>query len=427
MSFVDFPYGREYLQLDIPEKRDAGVLTAKLHEYIPTKLPEEMVEDALMHPNGTLPLRELAKGKNKIVILASDHTRPVPSKIIAPLMLSEIRKGNPAAEVCFLIATGCHRNITREELIEKFGASIVENENIYVHDCDTDDMLVRFGTLPSGGELVINRLAVEADLLLAEGFIEPHFFAGFSGGRKSVMQGVASRRTVLYNHNAAFIADPHARTGVLEDNPIHKDMLWAARKAGLDFICNVVINAKKEVVYAVAGDVEAAHCEGREFLKSQCVVEKTPADIVITTNGGYPLDQNVYQSVKGMTAAEATVNKGGVIIMLSKANDGHGGEAFYRTFKNQKDLGSLMQQFLSTPADKTIVDQWQSQILARVLLHATVIYVSDIADEVVKDFHMIPAHSLSEAVALADKILLEKGKKEAKILSIPDGVSVIVQ
>lgn len=427
MPFVNFPYGRESLQLNIPDERNAGILLAKSHEYIPLKTPFELVEDALIHPIDSLPLCELAKGKQKIVILASDHTRPVPSKIIAPLMLREIRKGNPDAKISFLIATGCHRDITREELVEKFGKSIVEKETIYVHNCDDKEMLVNLGTLPSGGELIINRLAVEADLLLAEGFIEPHFFAGFSGGRKSVLPGIASRKTVLYNHNATFIADPNARTGVLENNPIHADMLWAARQANLAFICNVVINSEKEVIYAVAGDVESAHRQGREFLKELCMVEKTPADIVITTNGGYPLDQNIYQSVKGMTAAEATVNKDGVIIMLAKANDGHGGESFYKTFKDCSDLNALLQQFIETPADKTVVDQWQSQIFVRVLLHATVIYVSDAPDEMIKDFHMTPAHSLQDAVQLADKILLKQGKTAGKILSIPDGVSVIVQ
>ena len=427
MAFVNFPYGREYLQLDIPDERNAGILLAKSHEYIPPKSPQELVEDALIHPIDSLPLCELAKGKQKIVILASDHTRPVPSKIIAPLMLREIRKGNPSADITFLIATGCHRDITREELTEKFGESIVQNEKIYVHNCDDNEMMINLGTLPSGGNLIVNRLAAEADLLLAEGFIEPHFFAGFSGGRKSVLPGIASRETVLYNHNAAFIADPNARTGMLEQNPIHTDMLWAARTAGLAFICNVVINSKKEVIYAVAGDVESAHRQGREFLKDLCMVKKIPADIVITTNGGYPLDQNIYQSVKGMTAAEATVKKDGVIIMLAKANDGHGGESFYRTFKNCKDLHALLQRFLETPADKTVVDQWQSQIFVRVLLHATVIYVSDAEDEMIRDFHMIPAHSLQDAIQLADQILLKQGKTSGKILSIPDGVSVIVQ
>ena len=145
---------------------------------------------------------------------------------------------------------------------------------------------------------------MEADLLVAEGFIEPHFFAGFSGGRKSILPGIASRKTVIYNHNAEFIASDRARTGIVDGNPIHIDMPYAARAAHLAFICNVVINSDKEVIYAVSGDVDQAHIAGREFLSSKCKVDAVMSDIVISTNGGYPLDQNIYQAVKGMTAAE---------------------------------------------------------------------------------------------------------------------------
>lgn len=427
MPIIKFPYGKEYLIADIPENRYAGTLVSDMHEYKPEKSQQELVAEALANPVGTPGLCELARGKKKVVIIASDHTRPVPSKIIAPLMLSEIRKGNPDADIAFLISTGCHRGTKREELIEKFGEEIVRNEKICIHDCDDAANLVKLGKLPSGGDLVINRMAAEADLLVAEGFIEPHFFAGFSGGRKSVLPGIASRQTVIYNHNAAFINDPHARTGILENNPIHRDMLYAARAAKLAFICNVVINSEKEVIYAAAGEVELVHKKGREFLSSHCQVSRIPSDIVITTNGGYPLDQNIYQAVKGMTAAEATVNEGGVIIMVAKSNDGHGGESFYRTFKNQKDLNQMMIQFLETPPEQTIIDQWQSQIFARVLMHSTVIYVSDAADEMVRDLHMIPAHSIEEAIGIADQILATKGIQKAQILAIPDGVSVIVK
>ena len=291
-----------------------------------------------------------------------------------------------------------------------------------MHDCDYSEM-VNVGKLPSGGNLILNKIAIDADLLIAEGFIEPHFFAGFSGGRKSVMPGIAGRETVIYNHNAEFIAHPCARTGIVEDNPIHNDMLYAARMAKLAFICNVVINSNKEAIFAVAGDVEEAHAVGRTFLSHNCQVERAPADIVITTNGGYPLDQNIYQAVKGMTAAEATVHKGGVIIMLARSNDGHGGEEFYRTFSEEKDLDRMLQTFLQTPKEKTRVDQWQSQIFARVLKHATVIYVSDASDEVVSNLHMIPAKTIKEAITKAESIL---HNPLATITAIPDGIAVMV-
>ncbi|MEQ2442524.1 nickel-dependent lactate racemase [Pseudoflavonifractor sp. CLA-AP-H29] len=422
MPVIQFPYGKETLSIDIPQERLSAVLTSEMHDYKPELSQEELVCQALEHPIGTPKLSVMAEGKKKVVVIASDHTRPVPSKIIMPQMLAEIRKGNPDADITILISTGCHRETTKEELINKFGPEIVEKEKIVVHDCD-DPTQVSLGKLPSGGELIIDRLAVETDLLVAEGFIEPHFFAGFSGGRKSILPGIASRKTVIYNHNAEFIASDRARTGIVDGNPIHIDMLYAARAAHLAFICNVVINSDKEVIYAVSGDVDQAHIAGREFLSSKCKVDAVMSDIVISTNGGYPLDQNIYQAVKGMTAAEATVKEGGVIIMMAKSNDGHGGAEFYKTFKEEKDLKRMMATFLATPKDQTRIDQWQSQIFARLLMRATVIYISDAPDDMVSDLHMIPAHSLEEALKKAEEIV---GNPNASICAIPDGVSVIV-
>ncbi|MBP3736289.1 MAG: nickel-dependent lactate racemase [Lachnospiraceae bacterium] len=419
---LSFPYGKEFLNLDIADERVQGVLVSNLHHYTAEKDPLSLVEDALANPIGSKKLSELAKGKKNIVLIASDHTRPVPSKVIIPPMLREIREGNPDADITILISTGCHRGTTRQELIDKFGEEIVEREKIVVHDCDNSP-LVHIGTLPSGGDLIINRLVVDADLVCAEGFIEPHFFAGFSGARKSILPGIASRTTVLANHCSEFIADPHARTGILEGNPIHKDMVWAARTAKLAFICNVVINAEKQAIFAVAGDMEEAHRAGCDFLSSLCKVDARPADIVITTNGGYPLDQNIYQAVKGMTAAEATVKHGGVIIMMAKSNDGHGGEHFYHQMADEPDIEKTLATFLSRGRNETVPDQWQTQIFIRVLQRASVIYISEAPDEMVKGLHMIPAHSLEEAMQKAEEIV---GKKDATVTAIPDGVSVMV-
>ena len=323
MKRFDLPYGRGTISLSLPERRVKAVLESHLHTYHPDLGEEELVNAALESPEGSPRLSQLAKGKHNVVMIASDHTRPVPSRHIIPAMLREIREGNPEADITILIATGCHRAPTREELIQKFGEEIAGREKIVIHSCEDSEDFVSLGTLPSGGELILNRMAVEADLLCAEGFIEPHFFAGFSGGRKSVLPGVAARKTVLANHCSAFIDSPYARTGIIEGNPIHRDMIYAAKKAGLAFIVNVVINQKKEIIHAVAGDCDLAHKKGVSFLNDWCRTPAVPADIVVSTNGGYPLDQNIYQSVKGMTAAEVTVKEGGVIIMLSKAADGH--------------------------------------------------------------------------------------------------------
>ncbi|MGN0850952.1 MAG: nickel-dependent lactate racemase [Candidatus Ornithospirochaeta sp.] len=420
---LHFPYGKETLSIDIDDKNLKGVLVSSLHDYKSQKSPKDLVEEALMNPIGSERLSKLSEGKKKVVLICSDHTRPVPSKVIVPPMLREIRKGNPDAEVTIVISTGCHRATTREELIAKFGEEIVEKENIVIHKAD-ESPVTFLGILPSGGELLINSIVAEADLVCSEGFIEPHFFAGFSGSRKSILPGVASRTTVLANHCSEFIASPYSRTGILEGNPIHRDMVWAARKAKLAFICNVVINSEKEPIYAVAGDVEKAHEEGCRFLSSLCRVKAATADIVISTNGGYPLDQNIYQAVKGMTAAEATVREGGVIIMLAASNDGLGGDDFYHQMADEKDIHKTMALFLSRGRNETVPDQWQTQIFLRILMKATVVYVSSAPDGIVEDLHMVPAHSLEEALEKARKIV---GKADATITAIPDGVSVIVE
>ena len=423
MAEIKFPYGKEYLTAHIPDDRLQAVLVSDLHHYKAPLSPAALVEEALAAPVGSAPLHELSRGKKNIVIIASDHTRPVPSKILIPPMLREIRRGSPDADITILIATGCHRDTTRQELIDKFGEEIVNREHIVCHDCTAADDLVTIGTLPSGGTLQINRLAAEADLLVSEGFIEPHFFAGFSGGRKSVLPGVAGRASVLANHCSEFIAHPKARTGILDGNPIHADMLWAAKAAGLSFIVNVVIDQNKQPIFAVAGDVEEAHAAGCSFLSSLCRVKADSCDIVISTNGGYPLDQNIYQAVKGMTAAEAAVRDGGVIIMLAKSNDGHGGAHFYEQLSSEPDIAKTMQCFLDRGRNETEPDQWQTQIFIRVLQKATVIYVSDAPDDMVRGLHMRPAHSLKEALALAEDILKNPN---AGVTAIPDGVSVMV-
>ena len=423
MANIKFPFGKEFLEYNFDDNRLLGVLESSIEEYKPLGTAEELVKSAMENPIGSPKLSELAKGKKNIVIIASDHTRPVPSKVIIPPMLREIKEGNPDAEITILIATGCHRGTTRDELVSKFGEDIVNSVNIYVHDCDEREKLVNLGKLPSGGDCEVNSIAVNADLLVAEGFIEPHFFAGFSGGRKSVLPGVCGRKTVLANHCGEFIADPHARTGILEGNPIHNDMLWAAKTAGLCYVVNVVLNAEKEVIYAVAGDTFEAHKKGVEFLREQCGAKAQPADIVLTTNGGYPLDQNVYQSVKGMTAGEATVKDGGVIIMIAKCNDGVGGDHFYHQMADEKDLNKIMDEIMSRGRLETLPDQWMTQILSRILLRASVIYISEMDDKTVSDMHMIPAHSIDEAMTKAYEIL---GRNDCTVTAIPDGVAVMV-
>lgn len=422
MPGIRFFYGASHLECDIPAERLAGVLVPRAHETPPKEAATDIVRQALENPIGSERLCDLAKGRKNVVLLASDHTRPVPSKAIFPPMAEEIRRRNPGVPITILIATGCHRPPTRDELAAKFGAEVCDAFPIAVHDCATSPV-TRIGTLPSGGELRINTLAAEADLLVAEGFIEPHFFAGFSGGRKSVFPGVTTRESVLGNHCAAFIAHPCARTGILDGNPIHNDMVHAAGVAKLAFITNVVIDSEKTVLRAFAGHYDAAHRAGAAFVRELSAVPAIPADIVITTNGGHPLDQNIYQAVKGMTAAEATCREGGVIIIAARCGDGHGGEDFYAAFKNERNVEAIMDAIMARSMYETVPDQWESQIFARILRRFPVIMVTEADKTLVEDMHMRHAPNLEAAIAMADAIL---GHNRGTITAIPDGIGVIV-
>ena len=427
MHTFNLPFGKEKIKLELPEEQVAGVLVSHAHEYKAPKSEAELVADALANPIGSPKLSDLAKGKKNCVIISSDHTRPVPSHVIMPQLLAELRKGNPDIDITILIATGMHRATTKEELIAKYGKEIAEHEKFVIHVSRNDEDMVSIGTLPSGGDCRINKLAANADLLISEGFIEPHFFAGMSGGRKSVLPGIASKVTVLANHCSEFINGPHARTGILQGNPIHEDMLYAAKAAKLAFICNVVIDADKKVIAAFAGDREKAHYAGADFEMKLAGVKPVPADIVITTNGGYPLDQNIYQSVKGMTAAEATCKEGGVIIDVSSCSDGHGGEDFYNNLKNAESIQKAMDEILARGRNETVFDQWEAQILMRMLLKFTIIMVTEAPQQMVEDMHMKYAASVDDALAMAKEVLAKKGITDPKITVIPDGVSVIVK
>lgn len=421
---VRLPYHKTFLDVNIPDENFLGILTSKADEYKQSLPQDEIVRNALSNPIGSPTLEELVKGKKEVLIITSDHTRPVPSKITMPILLDTIRRANPNIDIKIMIATGFHRPTTKEEMINKFGEEIVKKETIINHMAFDNDQLEYVGLLPSGGRLYLNKMVCKSELVISEGFIEPHFFAGFSGGRKSILPGVAGATSVMENHCAKFIASPYARTGNLENNPIHKDMLFAAKAANLAFILNVVIDKDKKIINAFSGDSILAHEEGCKFVKQLSSVKAKPADVVISTNGGYPLDQNLYQSVKGMTAAEATCCENGVIIMVAACNDGHGGESFYNNMKSAKSPREILDRLAKVSPEDTAPDQWEFQILSRILDKHTVIFVTDMCDpKMIEDCHMIHAYTVEDAIKQALKL---KGNN-AKITVIPDGVSVIVE
>ncbi len=420
---IEIPHGKGSQTLHVDDSRLRAVLTPT-HEAHAAQDQQELVRAALANPIGSAPLHELAQGKDKIVVITSDHTRPLPSSITLPLYLEEIRRGNPNADITILIATGVHRAPTAEEMRAKYGPAIVDHEKLIIHNASDDSQLTLMGTLPSGGELWLNKLVAGADLVVSEGFVEPHFFAGFSGGRKSILPGVAGRKTVLYNHNAGFIHAPQARQGILTDNPIHRDMAFAAKTAKLAFILNVLLDGDKRIIAAFAGDSVQAHEAACALCLQQTSVPAAEADIVITSNGGYPLDQNIYQCVKGLTAAEACVRAGGVIILSAGLGDGHGGEAFYHWFADRKDADEVMRDIEHVPANETHMDQWQAQILARVQQKAFCIFVAEESNRrMLEDMHMGWAPTVDAALEMATARM----GSTSTVTVIPDGVGVIVK
>jgi nickel-dependent lactate racemase len=420
---IKIPFDEEFLDLVVSREKLQAVLEPKINIRRECLSEKDIVIESLQKPIGSPRLKDLAVNKNKVVIITSDHTRPVPSKITLPLIIEEIRKANEQADITVLVGTGLHRKPTAKELVEKFGVSIVEREKIVVHEAKDRNSLTYCGDLPSGCPLWLNTLALEADLLVAEGFIEPHFFAGFSGGRKSILPGISGEDTIKFNHSALLIDHEASRAGCLEHNLINQDMLMAARKSKLVFILNVVLHEKR-IIASYAGDAQLAHTEGCNFVKKHFAVKAEPADIVITSNGGYPLDQNLYQAVKGITTGEKTCKDGGVIIIAAGCRDGIGGKKFFDILASENSPAKVLNNILAKSPRQTELDQWQAQILARVLVkHKVIVVTKGIEKEMLEKMHLQWAPTLNYAVLLAEKLMGEN----SKITVVPDGIETIIE
>ena len=420
METFSIPYDTSSVELHVSGENLAAVLTARTEEYRPELDEAALVLQALEHPIGTPRLSQLAQGKQKITIVTSDHTRAVPSRITLPLLLEEIRRGNPQADITIFIATGLHRPTTEEEQRRMFGNKIVDQERIVINRAFQQEDFAFVSALPSGAELWVNKEVLNCDLLLCEGFIEPHFFAGFSGGRKSILPGSCNAATVNENHSYRAIASPFAAAGILKGNPIHEDMVYAARKVNTQFILNVALNSRKEIIAAFCGDLEQAHEEGVAFVRSLAQCLPIMGDIVITSNGGYPLDQNLYQSPKAVATAQVCCRERGVIIMCCACRDGIGGENFQRliTYGTPEKIDWLL---AAIPPKESISEQWCAQIYARILRKNPVILVSELPPDLVRQANLIPASTPNEALKLA----YQMAGPSAQVVVIPDGVSVL--
>ena len=410
-------YGKSKLTAKIPDKNLQAVLSTPKH---PSGNETETIRSALCNPVESKRLKELSRNVKSICIISSDHTRPVPRRLTLPLILEELARPAEDYDITVLIATGLHRPMTKEEIDERFGSEITSKCAVINHCAENMDSLKYCGILQTSGRpLYLNRIASECDLLIAEGFIEPHFFAGFSGGRKAVLPGIAGAETIMNNHSPQNIAHPKACMASLDGNPIHEEALEAAGIAKLKFILNVTLNEEKQITGAFAGDMEKAHLAGCLFVKRNMTMPCRQTDIVITSNNGYPLDRNVYQMVKGIDTASSAVRDGGVIIIAGDCIDGIGSESFVRLLHGCSSARELFEKMSSGEAD---IDQWTVQILARILVRNTVILVTDkLTKEAVNGIFMEYAPTLTEALSMA----FEKMGADATVNVIPEGPVVI--
>jgi len=381
------------------------------------------VKRSLNEPIGKERLSDLAAGKESILLIVSDYTRAVPNEKIIPPIIDELEKaGCKREDIAALVANGLHKPISKNELAQFYGSDLFGEIEFVNHDAEDENQLIKLGKTSFKTEVSVNRLIVESDLVIATGLIEPHFFAGYSGGRKSILPGVSGIESICQNHSFRMINHPLARSGVLNGNPIHEDMIEASRMAGLDYILNVIVDRCGRVARAFAGDPIEAHRCGVSFLDDRVKVEvASKADIVITSNGGYPLDRDLYQAVKGMSTAEAIVKNGGTIIILSECIDGigRGHETFYELIAEAKSPDDALERI---KREEPIKDQWQAQVLARILKTANVIVVTrNIKHSIIEDMHMTPASSIDEAVKMA----LRNAGSNGKIIAVPDGPYVI--
>lgn len=419
---VRLEYGRTGLDVELPDK--AVVRTLAYQAAAPIADPAAALRRVLTHPTGTPPLAQLAEGRRDACIVICDITRPVPNEMILRPMLQTLEAAGIARDdISILIATGLHRPNEGDELVEIVGREIAENFRVENHFGTRRDHHVYLGDSPRGVPIWIDSRYVYADLKIAVGLIEPHFMAGYSGGRKLICPGLAALETIRAWHSPAFLEHPNADCAILDGNPVHEENTWIARKAGCDFIANVVIDDKRRPLKFVAGDMEQAFLQGCAFVRD--IVTDTvpePVDIVVTSSAGYPLDTTFYQSVKGMVGALPIIKPGGTIILAAGLSEGIGSPSFESLFRDNASLDEFCTRLFS--GNYFVMDQWQLEELAKVRRKAKIKVVTDgLPPETLQQLFVEAAPSVEAAVAEA---LVEYGE-HAKIAVIPKGPYVVAK
>ena len=416
---VKLAYGRNGLYVNLPDGVD--VIRPR---FVPgIKGEAGGIRDSLQNPIGTRPLSEQVNRGSRVVIVHTDITRATPNDRILPVLIEELERcGVRRTDITLLNGLGTHRPQTEEELRIMLGDFLVDNYRCLQHDPYDDANLVSLGPTRHGHPVRVNKIYLDSDFKILTGFIEPHFFAGFSGGPKAILPSLAGVESVYSNHGREMIAHPNAAWGITEGNPIWEEMREVALATEPDFLLNVTLNSNREITGIFAGDMLTAHARGAIFVKENAMVSVDGAyDIVITTNSGYPLDQNLYQSVKGMSAASQIVRSGGAIIMAAACKDGLPDHGQYAQLL--KDAGSpeAVLEMISDPGF-SVQDQWQVQIQAQIQLHANVfVYSHHLSSEQIRDALFEPCDNIED---LAADLQSQYGP-HARICALPEGPQTI--
>jgi nickel-dependent lactate racemase len=414
-------YGKTGLEVTLPADRLIAPPLA-IKDASPLPDPATALDVALANPIGSKSLAELAEGKKTACVVVCDITRPVPNAFLLPPILRTLEAaGVPFSGTTVLVATGLHRPNEGAELVELVGEYVAKNyrcENHFGKDRDSHEYL---GTTPNGVPAWIDKRYTRAELKITTGLIEPHLMAGYSGGRKVVCPGLAGLDTVKVWHGPKFLEHPLADAGVVAGNPVHEENTRIARMAGCDFIVNVCLDGERRITWLGAGDMIQAWEEGVAFCKN--VVKAgvpAPADVVVTSCAGYPLDTTWYQAVKGLTGALPIVKQGGTIVLAASLTEGLGSPEFQKLLNENTDLDAFKKKILGT--DYFVMDQWQLEEFAKVVAKCRVKVVTHgLAPEVLKNYHVEPAKSVETAVADS---LAEYGPK-ATLAVIPKGPYVL--
>lgn len=393
---VHLQYGREGLDVEIPSEQVRVVEP----RFVPG-LPDEAAAfaEAVRAPiGGGKPLRERVAAHERVAVVIPDITRPLPTGRLLPWLFAELAHV-PAGNVVIVNGTGSHRANTPDELRAMVGAEVLARHRVVNHDAHDPETVVPVGKTRDGLPVSMARAYVEADRRIVMGFIEPHFMAGFSGGYKGVFPAVADIAAVMHYHRAAAIGHPKSTWGVLEGNPTQEQIRWNGALLPVDFLVNVTLNRKRQVTRFFCGDVLAAHAAGCLFAKETAMVAcERPFPIVVTTNAGYPLDQNLYQAVKGMHAAMQIVEQDGLIVAASRCNDGFPDHGNFRRLLFEHPTPRAMLDKVNSPGF-SVYDQWEAQLLAIIALRARVALKSELAPDDARRAYLEPIEDVGARVA----------------------------